>query len=73
MHLEIQTQDWIVYAIVTATAIRLFFPLVSVIREFSSKPSDNSEEDFGCYNGACKSCDIGSPSSSSKKNNPILH
>lgn len=70
MHLEIQTQDWIVYAIVSITAIRLLFPLISVIREFTQKSSGNSEEDFGCYNGACKSCDISTPS---KKNNPILH
>ncbi|PJZ57107.1 hypothetical protein [Leptospira barantonii] len=70
MHLEIQTQDWIVYTIVSATAIRLFFPLISVIREFTKKPSDNSEEDFGCYNGACKNCDI---TPASKKNDPILH
>ncbi|MBW0435057.1 hypothetical protein [Leptospira yasudae] len=70
MHLEIQTQDWIVYGIVSLTAIRLFFPLISVIREFTDKSSANKEEDFGCYNGACKSC---GPAPVSKKNDPILH
>ncbi|WP_036095518.1 hypothetical protein [Leptospira weilii] len=68
MHLDIQTQDWIVYTIVSLTAVRLFFPLLSVIREFIGKPSGNDDDDFGCYNGACKSCEP----VASKKNTPIL-
>ncbi|EKR72062.1 hypothetical protein [Leptospira noguchii] len=72
MHLSLQIQDWIVYGIVSLTAIRLFFPFFSVIRELVGKPTNLKEEDFGCYNGVCKSCDA-APSSTSKKNNPIFH
>ncbi|UML78732.1 hypothetical protein [Leptospira kirschneri] len=72
MHLSLQIQDWIVYGIVSLTVIRLFFPLLSVLRELVGKPTRLKEENFGCYNGACKSCDV-APSSTSKKNDPIFH
>ncbi|AXR70204.1 hypothetical protein [Leptospira mayottensis] len=68
MHLDIQAQNWIVYTVVSLTAVRLFFPLLSVIRELIGKTSGT--EDLSCYNGMCKSCDI---SPSSKKDDPILH
>ncbi|EMJ96646.1 hypothetical protein LEP1GSC194_4197 [Leptospira alstonii serovar Sichuan str. 79601] len=68
--MDIRTQDWIVYIVVSLTAVRLFFPLLSVVRDFIGKPSDNDEDDFGCYNGACKSCDA---AVTSKKNDPVLH
>ncbi|MBF3376336.1 hypothetical protein [Leptospira borgpetersenii] len=70
MHLDIQTQNWIVYMIVSLTVVRLFFPLLSAVRELIGKPSDSETEDLSCYNGVCKSCDI---NSSSKKDDPILH
>ncbi|AVV81251.1 MULTISPECIES: hypothetical protein [Leptospira] len=70
MHLDLQAQNWIVYTVVSLTAIRLFFPLLSVIRELIGKPSGSETEDLGCYSGVCKSCDI---NPSSKKDNPILH
>ncbi|XDD52260.1 hypothetical protein AB3N59_20135 [Leptospira sp. WS92.C1] len=70
MHLEIQTQDWIVYGIVSLTAIRLFFPLFSVVRELTGNTSDSSDENFGCYAQACKGCEVKTPS---KGNDPILH
>ncbi|TGK38505.1 hypothetical protein EHQ12_09585 [Leptospira gomenensis] len=70
MHLEIQTQDWIVYGIVSLTAIRLFFPLWSVFREFTQSSSGAQREDFGCYTQTCGSCEV---KSSSKGNDPVLH
>ncbi|TGM58807.1 hypothetical protein [Leptospira adleri] len=70
MQLDIQTQDWIVYGIVSLTAVRLFFPLLSVIQEFTGKTSQSKDEDFGCYTQACKSCEV---KNSSKGNDPILH
>ncbi|MDV6236376.1 hypothetical protein CH379_012140 [Leptospira ellisii] len=70
MHLEIQTQDWIVYGIVSLTAIRLFFPLLSVIREFTRSSSGAEEKDFGCYTQTCRSCEV---RSSSKGNDTVLH
>ncbi|OLY64212.1 hypothetical protein [Leptospira santarosai] len=70
MHLDLQAQNWIVYTVVSLTAIRLFFPLLSVIRELIGKSSGSETEDLGCYSGVCKSCDI---NPSSKKDDPILH
>ncbi|EQA36034.1 hypothetical protein LEP1GSC047_0547 [Leptospira inadai serovar Lyme str. 10] len=50
-------QDYIVYAIVGATAIYLLFPLVSSLKNLFGKPT-SEEIRYGCYEDACASCRV---------------
>ncbi|TGK20177.1 hypothetical protein EHO61_06690 [Leptospira fluminis] len=54
---EPQTQDWIVHAIVAATALYLLFPFLSTLKSLFGKTSAE-EIRFGCYEDACSSCRV---------------